>query len=291
MTVAVLADVHGNYLALKACLDFAKSKGIETYLFLGDYITDHACPQCVMEQLYDMRNHFDCRFVRGNREEYMINYRAGKETGWKNCSAQGALLYTYENLTDRDIDWFEAMDIAGTWQPDGMPPIAYCHGSPERVKGNGVRYPEDAATLELLTQFSGPILVKGHNHRQWSFSAEGKKIVCPGSVGNAVGGTPKTAKMALLHEENGQWREELLQVPYDWQGALEALETSGLTKRAPTWAAMLKDNVLTGSNFFVELPSRAQELYRIETGTDAAWAEVPEAYWEQAAEEFGVTLF
>lgn len=288
MTIAVLADIHGNYLALKACLDFAKSKGIEKYLFLGDYITDHAYPQRVMEQLYETRERFDCRFIRGNREEYIIDYRAGKEMGWKDGSARGALLYAYENLTGRDIDWFENMDISGIWEFDGMPPIAYCHGSPDKVKGHGSRLPGDAGTLELLGQFSGPILVKGHNHRQWSFSDQGKKVVCPGSVGNGIDGRPKTAGMALLHGENGQWQEELLQLPYDWQGALDALESSGLTRRAPTWAAMLKSNVLTGSNFFVAVPSRAQELYRMETGIDAAWAEVPEEFWKRAAAEFGV---
>ena len=35
-TVAVLADVHGNYLALKACLDYARARKIEKYVFLGD---------------------------------------------------------------------------------------------------------------------------------------------------------------------------------------------------------------------------------------------------------------
>ena len=37
--IAALADVHGNYLALKACLDYAKRRGATHYLFLGDYVT------------------------------------------------------------------------------------------------------------------------------------------------------------------------------------------------------------------------------------------------------------
>ncbi len=288
MQIAVLADIHGNFPALRACLELAKAKGIEKYLFLGDYITDHVFPKQIMELLYEMQEQFDCRFIRGNREEYMINYRAGKEIGWKDGSAQGALLYTYENLTGRDIDWFEAMDISGVWQWEDLPPIAYCHGAPDRVKGIGSKLPGDAGTLKLLRQFSAPVLIRGHNHRQWSFSSDGKKIVSVGSVGIEIGGVPKTAMMALLHWEAGEWREELLRVPYDWQETLRALEVSGLEKRAPAWAVMLRDNVLTGSNHFTKVPDRAKALYRMESGKEVPWAQVPEEYWERALFEAGL---
>lgn len=297
LTIAVLADVHGNYLALKACLDHAKARNADKYLFLGDYITDHPYPQRVMEQLYQMQNQYDCRFIRGNREDYMTGYRAnggrdGSGAAWKNTSAQGALLYCYENLTDRDIDWFESLPISGVWELDGAPPVAYCHGSPERTKDE---MRGDHRALGILEQIPGSILVKGHNHRHWKLIYKNKQLVCAGSVGNPIyrrapakENRGKTAQMAFLHLENGHWRPEFVELAYDWQGALENLKTSGLKERAPVWAAMLRYNVLTGIDPFAVLPAYAAKLYAAESGIEAAWGEVPEKYWHQAAKEFGI---
>lgn len=302
-TVAVLADVHGNYLALESCLDYAKAHNIKKYILLGDYITDHAYPQRVMELLYDLRERFDCRFIRGNREDYMIDYRrnGGRQADgrpWRDCSAQGALLYCYENLTARDIDWFEGLPISGVWEIDGAPPIAYCHGSPRKTKEYMHGNPE---SLPMLAQVPADLVVKGHHHRHWSLWHRGKRIVCAGSVGNPIDhrtrpGRPeatdlaKRAQMLLLHFKNGQWLPEYVRIPYDWQGTIKNLETSSLTARAPAWATLLRHNVLTGLDPFGVVPSRAAELYRLSTGIEAPWADVPEEFWRQAAGEFGVEV-
>lgn len=303
LTIAVLADMHGNYLALRACLDYARAHRIEKYIFLGDYITDHAYPQRVMELLYEAQSRYDCRFIRGNREEYMISYRAngGREPDgsvWRDNSCQGALLYCYENLTDRDIDWFESLPISGSWQVGNAPPIAYCHGSPERAKAQ-IYSPEALESLSLLPERT---LLKGHNHRPFSFWHRGLRVICAGSVGNPIYGrsrpesvqvTPlaKVAQMLLMHYEAGRWRPEYVNVPYDWEQAIKNLELSGLTRRAPVWAAMLRHNVLTGTDPFGRVPQRAAELCRQETGTEAGWADVPERYWLRAAKEYKIELF
>lgn len=304
LEIAVLADVHGNYLALKACLDCARRRGIRHFLFLGDYITDHAYPQRVLEQLYEIKSRYDCRFIRGNREEYMIGYRANGEkqgdgTPWTDCSAQGALLSCYENLKPQDIDWFENLPISGRWQIEGAPPLTYCHGSPARTKARIANDPEE---LEQMASLSEGFLIAGHTHRFRRFWVQGKQIVCAGSVGiptanrsrrsgPKAGESAKIAQMVLLRPVQGTWRAELLCIPYDWQGAIDNLETSGLTRRAPVWAAMLRHAVLTGEDPFSAVPERAAELYREEAGKQAGWAQVPEEYWRRAAGEFGIELW
>lgn len=112
-TVAVLADVHGNSRALVACLDYAKKRQIEKYIFLGDYITDHPYPQQVMAQLYQIQARYDCRFIRGNREDYMIDYRRNGDKQADGTPRRDCFLSCYENLMARDIDWFEGLPIFG----------------------------------------------------------------------------------------------------------------------------------------------------------------------------------
>lgn len=301
LTAAVLADVHGNYRALGACLDYARVRGADQYLFLGDYVTDHPYPRRVMELLYAVADRHSCRFIRGNREDYMIDYRKnggrdGSGAAWRDCSAQGALLHCYENLTDQDVDWFESLPISGVWRPEGAPPVAYCHGSPERTKDE---MRGDHRSLEILGEVPAELLVKGHNHRRWMLAHRGKRLVCAGSVGNPIDRRAqpglvvetklaKAAQMAFLHLKEGRWRVEYARVPYDWQGAVEDLKTSGLYRRAPVWAALLRYNILTGCDPCNVVPTRAAALYAQETGQAAPWSAVPEPYWERAAADFHI---
>ena len=45
MEIAVLADIHSNYVALETCMRFALKRGIRKFLFLGDYIGEMAYPE------------------------------------------------------------------------------------------------------------------------------------------------------------------------------------------------------------------------------------------------------
>lgn len=298
MRAAVLADVHGNYLALKACLDYAQTRGVENYLFLGDYVTDHPYPQRVLELLYQVKSRYACRFIRGNREEYMLAHQENPEE-WRECSSQGALLHCYENLTEKDLAWFQSLPIYDEWRPAGAPAVALCHGSPQKTRA--AMRGEDG-TLQQLAALGPDLLLKGHNHKQWSLFHQGKRLVCVGSVGNPVcrrarpGSAQatelaKVAQMTLLHLEEGWWRPEFLRIPYDWQRTLRELETSGLAARAPVWAAMLRYNVLTGNDPCGVVPAWAAQLYQKECGQLLPWPQVPEEYWRKAAEEYGVELY
>ena len=62
MKLAVMSDIHGNYIALQKCLEYALSKGVETFLFLGDYHGELAYPQRTMDFLYALREKYTCYF-------------------------------------------------------------------------------------------------------------------------------------------------------------------------------------------------------------------------------------
>ena len=46
----------------------------------------------------------------------MLNHRNHPEERWTYSSASGNLLYTYENLTEKDFDFYENMDIQGIYR-------------------------------------------------------------------------------------------------------------------------------------------------------------------------------
>lgn len=74
MDIAVLSDIHGNYIALEKCIEYAKIRDIRTFIFLGDYVGELAYPEKTMKIIYDMSAKYECHFIRGNKENYWIDY-------------------------------------------------------------------------------------------------------------------------------------------------------------------------------------------------------------------------
>lgn len=289
MTIAVLSDIHGNHLALKACLAHAESRDAQGYIFLGDYISDCAYPQRTMEAIYEWARHHDCRFIRGNREEYMVDYHDGKITGWQDGSASGSLLYTYENLTKKDIEWFLTLDNHGIQSFEGAPPICYCHGSPWQT--NGAIPQGDPEVQKKLTDIPEDWILCGHTHRLGTFFVgppAQKFVIRAGSVGYALS-TPGFAQMVFLHSTDDgmpRWRPEYALVPYDNRAAVQELYDSGLMERGRVWTAMVAHALLTGENITLFLPPYAQALCEKDCGQKLSYPRIPEEYWQKAAEAY-----
>ncbi len=285
MRIAVFSDIHSNHRALGACLAHAEEQGIDGAVFLGDYVSDFACPQKTLELLYDFARRHACRFIRGNREEYMTAYRLGEITGWQDGSASGSLLYTYEGLREEDLDWISTLDNYGEEGFPGGPDLAYCHGAPWKTGGT---LPEGGPdTQRRLKDIPGALLLCGHTHRMGMyFSGPGPKLVVrAGSVGYPLS-TPGFAQMVFLENaEDGapRWRARYALVPYDVKGAVEEMHACGLMERAPVWAAMCCHALLTGENIAGLLPPYAQALFEKDCGQKVSYAAIPEAYWQKAA--------
>ena len=72
LKIAVLADIHANYVALQKCVDYARERDVTRFIFLGDYVGDLAYPQKTMELIYKMKEQYECYFVKGNKEDYWL---------------------------------------------------------------------------------------------------------------------------------------------------------------------------------------------------------------------------
>lgn len=81
--IAVLSDIHGNYIALEKCVECALSRGVQIFVFLGDYVGELAYPQKTMDILKMLKENYPCYFVKGNKEDYWLNYERDGETGWR----------------------------------------------------------------------------------------------------------------------------------------------------------------------------------------------------------------
>ena len=286
MDIAVFSDIHGNHSALQACIDYCVGKGITHFMLLGDYVTDCPYPQKTMELIYVLKQYFTTYIIRGNREEYLLRYKNSGEGNWRKGSASGALLYTYENLTDKDFKFFEELPGYGIWQEKGIPGFEYCHGSPTDT--NELLFKEKRNTKKVLSHMKTGVLLHGHTHQQGSYVYRGKKAVNPGSVGLPWYFDGKT-QFCILHGNGKSWEEEYVQLEYDRKKIIHDFKESGICSYAPAWAAVTMHTIRTGVDLNQTVLLRAMRLCEQERGS-VKWPNIPEKYWAIALKENYIDL-
>ncbi|MBE5842855.1 MAG: metallophosphoesterase family protein [Butyrivibrio sp.] len=286
MDIAVFSDIHGNHTALQAVIDYCMGKGITNYILLGDFISDCPNPQKTMELVYVLKQYFTCYIVRGNREEYLLNYKKSGQDNWSKGSGSGNLLYNYELMTDKDFNFFDSLPIYGIWNPKKVAGFEYCHGSPE--SSSEPIYGEKRNTKRILNKMQTNILLHGHTHVQETFLYRDKKAINPGSVGLPRNNN-QYAEFAVLHGNGTEWEEELIQVKYDRHEILKEFASSGLKEYAPAWAAVTMHTIRTGVDLAEAVLLKAMRLCEEERGM-ALWPNIPEKYWAEALKEFYIDL-
>lgn len=284
MDIAVLADIHGNYIALNECISHAKERGIRSFIFLGDYLGELAYPERTMRMLYDLKEQYECWFIRGNKEDYWLNHTEEDiKTGlWKEFdSTTGSLFYTYSHLTERDLKFYHELSISRQLSFSGLPEISICHGSPYKTNEN--LFPDHNRTFEIMEQTDTPFILCGHTHRQGKITHNGKAVLNAGSVGVPLDSNGK-AQYMILHGEQGMWKEEFISLSYDVEKVIRELHEAGLDKYAPWWCFVTENLLRKGNISHAQVLSRAMKFCEEEYG-ECRWPEVPEKCWEQAAKE------
>lgn len=276
MRLAVFSDVHSNHLALEACFREAERQKADAWIFLGDYVSDCAYPHKTMELLYYAKREHLCWFIKGNREEYILNHHKNG-SDWSFGSTTGSLLYTYENMTEEDLAFIDALPIVQEINPNGRCPICICHGSPAKTRE--ALYPFSYTVQSWLFRVEAPLLLSGHTHRPLVARNGAKTYLNPGSVGVQTTETT-AAKLALLESDGNSWQPTLLETPYDIDGAVREIRESGLLDCAGVWAHAITKQLRDGRNYSLFSVERAGEL--------AAGGAVTDAHWKQAARDFGV---
>ena len=286
MDIAVLSDIHGNYVALEKCINYTLLKNIETFIFLGDYVGELAYPEKTMRIIYEMSKKYVCYFIKGNKEDYWIDYKNCGFRWQENDSTTGSLLYTYNNLTEEDIDFFKRLRISQNIVIENMPQITICHGSPYKV--NQKLLPNDDKTIEIMESVDTSIILCGHTHIQNKIEYKGKIILNSGAVGVPLHSNGKS-QFLILHEIDNIWKEEFVSLEYDVEKVIADIHTSGLDKYAPYWCKVTENLLLNGNISHGTVLAKAMTLCKDETG-NCIWPNVPEKYWKRALAEMQIDM-
>lgn len=253
--VAVLSDIHSNYHALLACYEDALQWGVDSFIFLGDYVSDLAEPERTMDLVYKIQSQYPTVCLRGNREGYMLD-RGNNTTNFAHGSKSGSLLFTYEHLRKRDLDFFRELRISDTIVINGVQ-IEIAHAA-----RNDDRYYfdcNDGRTAEIFPQMTCSYLLTGHSHKQYIKRESAKTIINPGSVGIPQDGS-HWPKYAILEIANDDVSCTLREVPYNIADTIHSQFATGLVDYAKYWAIGILYDIITGEEFVLNLLKRVQEV-------------------------------
>lgn len=281
MKIAVFSDIHGNYAAFEECIEYALARKISRFIFLGDYLGEFPYPQKTMEMIYRLQEKYACFFIRGNKEDYWINRRYDNNCEWKNGNLSvGAMKYCYDNLTEKDIDFFQNLPVSQEIKFENVSGIMACHGSPNR--NNEKMLPADDKTNQIIEECAYKYILCGHTHLQGVIKHGDKLVLNPGAVGVSLHSGGK-AQFMVLHQDMQEWTYEFISLDYDKEKVIKQMQESGLEKAAPYWTQITKHLILTGEVSHGTVLAKAMSLSKEETGK-AVWYDISDKYWEKAME-------
>lgn len=278
MKLALLSDIHANYVALEECLKYIDSSHFDGIAFLGDYITDCPYPRKTIQLVKQTIERYKTWCIRGNRDTSMIDHRDHPDE-WNYNSKSGNMLNTYEELQADDFLFFENMPITDIVELPNCKPFAICHGSPANIRE--MLLPNEENSKEWLHKIDTDYLFCGHTHEPFVYEYEGKRLVNCGSVGLPTNGQTNTT-FTQIEFIDGEWEINLISLPYDIDKVLEDFNASGIYKKYHWWAKAVAKCLQTGIDYSLYILNKANEI------ADSHNEQLSEQHWQQAANELGI---
>ena len=198
MRLALLADIHGNHLALQAILKEARKQSVDELLVMGDIVGYYFHPDKVLECLEPWIK----TMIRGNHEDSLKAAIASPETLDIYEKRYGSgLRMALDKLSDQQLDMLCFLPTQQKIIRDSYH-ILMCHGSPWDT--DQYIYPNATDDVfERCFETGDDIVLSGHTHYSLLKKVNGALFVNPGSVGQPRD-RKQGAAWALLDTDSGE---------------------------------------------------------------------------------------
>ena len=232
MTLAVIADIHGNLPALEAVLADIARRGVTRIVNLGDCLSGPLWPRETCEVL--MARGYPT--VRGNHDRWVATFAP--------ADMYPSDRYTFNELNEEQRRWLGELptsvridrNVLGVHARSGHDDQHYLLEDIEQ--GRVVRAPVEKIARRLDGTAAAVVLC-GHSHQQHMVRVPGGPLVVnPGSVGlpayrdtDGIAhvsevGSPH-ARYALIRDDGGTMTIELIALDYDHASAAKRAIANG----------------------------------------------------------------
>jgi len=220
MRIAVLSDIHGNLLALDACLADLEAQGsADAVVVAGDLCLGGPKPKKVLQRLEEI----GAACVRGNTDRYLGEETPGEEldqtqVGWVN--------WTRREIGERWRAWLKELPFALRIGEDSNQ-LLVVHANPKNDHEQLWPDAEDSVLKRLIGVEKAVAIAFGHLHLPYVRIWRGKLLANVASVGVPKDGDPR-AGYAILTEREGGWQAKYRRVPFDVKRVATQLADCGI---------------------------------------------------------------
>lgn len=233
MRIAVMADIHGNSIALEAVLgDITAQGGADAYWVLGDLVALGYDPAGVLERLARIPS---AVYVRGNTDRYVVT---GERPGPMPAEAEAdpSLVARVVEISG-NFAWTQGAVLATGWAdwlaalpleqrltlPDGTR-VLLVHSAPGTDDGWGFRPDlDEAAAGRLLADCAAGLVCVGHTHSPQDRQIGAVRVINSGSVSNPLAPDLR-ASYALLEADARGYAVTFRRVEYDRAAVLAEID-------------------------------------------------------------------
>lgn len=259
MRLGMIADIHGNDVALRAVLKDAARLGVDHWWALGDLVLFGPRPAEVLELLQGLPG---ISMLRGNTDRYVLTgEQPAPHATVADATASIDLVERYAAMA-AGIGWTRGvLDQAGLLDsmtalpaqlrrelPSGTQLLGV-HASPKADDGSGIDpYIADEQLRGLLTGCNADVVIGGHTHIVTDRIVDGIRALNPGSAG--IPRTSGTAGWLLVEDDGDGLTVTQHSTPFDVDFVVSDLQR----RRHPN--AEFVSSVLTGQRRLTSEPSR-----------------------------------
>jgi len=231
LRVAILADIHGNTMALENVLEDAAAIGVMEYWFLGDYAAIGYDPVGVLERITDLSN---ARFIRGNTDRFLVNGElpwmhldeAIKDLAHARTHVEVATSFAWTTGavgTTGWLGWLKELPLDFRFTlPDGTRVLAV-HAAPGTDDGIGININTSAEELcALVEMVDATLILVGHTHLPFDRLARDRRVINPGSISNPFPPDLR-ASYAMLEADKDGYEIRHRHVDYDREAVIQAV--------------------------------------------------------------------
>lgn len=238
MRIALISDIHGNFVALQAALADIDRRAADRIICLGDVAVFGPQPREVIRRLQEL----DIPVVMGNTDQWLLNPESWSDDEEKRRQVEiemwnAGLL----NEADKAIVVGYAPTLSLDYG-DGLTLLCY-HGSP-RSFNDSIRPTTPEEELDgWFPESRALVMAGGHTHEPMIRRYGSSMLLNPGSVGlplvrtaNGDDANPTWAEYALLEWESGTLAVTLRRVPYALDDLAATVRAAGMP-HADHWLA------------------------------------------------------
>lgn len=236
MKLAVFSDIHGNIQGLEAALKDIESRGAEIVWCGGDLVGYGANPG----EVIDLIRTAGIPTIMGNYDDGIgyLRFACGCDYPTEKAMAMGqqSIAWTKANTNEAQKRYLRNLPYKLQREIEGHQ-VVLVHGSPEMLNEYLKADVADEVFQKHLETTRADILLFGHTHKPFHKELNGKHLVNTGSVGKPKHGNPN-ATYALLEITRAAVKVEIVEVPYDYEAAAQAVEATDLPGE---YAQMLRE--------------------------------------------------